>query len=55
MVVTNISSPKILNPFTTVRHPGGFRGGFRVTLLGFIQQQCHISNESCDPQDINIC
>ena len=25
----------IVNPFTAVSHPGGFRGGFRVTLLGF--------------------
>ena len=25
------------NPFTAVSQPGGFRGGFRVTLLGFMQ------------------
>ena len=25
------------NPFTAVSNPGGFRGGFRVTLLGFMQ------------------
>ena len=28
---------KTFNPFTAVSHPGGFRGGFRVTLLGFMQ------------------